>query len=33
MINPSFTNSDRSQELIAIVVDDVLNAGLSQVNK
>ena len=33
MINASVFNADRSQEFIAIVVDDVLSAGLSLVNK
>lgn len=31
MINPSVFNADRSQEFIAVVVDNVLSAGLSQV--
>ena len=33
MINPSVTNADRSDEVVAVVVDDVLSAGLSKLDK
>ena len=33
MINPSVLNADRSREFIAVVVDNVLSTGLSQVDK
>ena len=33
MVNPSVTNADRSCEFIAIVIDDALSAGLSQISK
>ena len=33
MINPSVTNADRSKKFIAVVIDDVLGAGLPHVNR